>query len=173
MTSTHHHPRFTTPQQNERRLPSIKDLNFSYRSPPQGSFVNTELPTQQEYPTTPRTWPSRNQTTQAVHYHQQQHTPPLSAGHDVPPKDAEYPSKQENGGYVHPGLPLSAQVNPLPGAVNIGNPRPDDPSHSPNQLKRSRTVSTNLPVSRDVRPSHVISYPTPLFFFYSFIFLLS
>ena len=168
MTSTTH-SRFTTPQQNERRLPSIKDLNFQYRSP-QGGFTQSELPTQ-EYPTPPRhpsTWPTRNQpvSTQSLQqHHHQQHTPPLSAGHDVP-KETEYPSKQENGGYVHPGLPLSAQLTPLPGAVNIGHPRTDDP---PNQLKRSRTAPTNVPVPRDIRPSHVTSIFFNLFFLIFFI----
>ena len=164
MTSTH--SRFTAPQQisqNERRLPSIKDLNFQYRSP-QGNLTHTELP-QQEYPPTPRhssAWGPRSIPNPPVsaqpiqQHHQQQHTPPLSAGHDVA-KELEYPSKQENGGYVHPGLPLSAQVTPLPGAVNIGNPRGDDSPHSPNHLKRHRTASTNVPVPRDIRPSqHVI-----------------
>ena len=173
MTSAHHHhSRYTaTPQtsQNERRLPSIKDLNFQYRSP-QGSVVTqTELPPTQEYPTTPRhssAWGSRNPPPSAQslpQHHQQQHTPPLSAGHDVP-KELEYPSKQENGGYVHPGIPLSAQVAPLPGAVNT---RSDDPPHSPNQLKRSRTASTNVSVPRDIRQSHVIpSIYLSIFFFY-------
>jgi hypothetical protein len=167
MTSTHHHSRYTAPQQssqNERRLPSIKDLNFQYRSP-QGNVTQPELPSQ-EYPTTPRhsAWPSRSVPTQQVH--QQQHTPPLSAGHDVP-KELEYPSKQENGGYVHPGIPLSAQVTILPGAVNIGNPRTDDSHHSPNQLKRSRTASSNVSVPRDIRQSHVIyiKYTPPNFLF--------
>ena len=159
MTSTHHHhSRFTTPQQisqNERRLPSIKDLNFQYRSP-QGSFIphpQSDPPTsqQQETPRHSTAWPSR------VSNHQQQHTPPLSAGHEVA-KELEYPNKQENGGYAHPGLPLSAQATPLPGAVNIGNPRGEDPPHSPNQLKRSRTASTNVSVPRDIRPSHVIFF---------------
>ena len=169
MTSTHHHSRYTAPQQNsqnERRLPSIKDLNFQYRSP-QGSVAQAELPTQ-EYPTTPRhssAWGSRSIPVSVQQHHQQQHTPPLSAGHDVP-KELEYPSKQENGGYVHPGIPLSAQVAPLPGAVNIGNPRTDDSPHSPNQLKRSRTASANVPVPRDIRQSHVIS-PFPIFFWFT------
>ena len=166
MASTHHHSRYTAPQQNsqnERRLPSIKDLNFQYRSP-QGGVAQPEPPIQ-EYPaTTPRhssAWGARSVpiSNQAVQqHHQQQHTPPLSAGLDAP-KEVEYPSKQENGGYVHPGIPLSAQVAPLPGAVNIGNTRNDDSPHSPNQLKRSRTASTNVPVPRDIRQSHVISKP--------------
>lgn len=164
MSSTHHHhPRYTATQQipqNERRLPSIKDLNFQYRSP-QGAVVTQTEQQSQEYPTTPRhssTWGSRSipnppvSSQTAQQHHQQQHTPPLSAGHDVP-KDVEYPSKQENGGYVHPGIPLSAQVTLLPGAVNTRN---DDPPHSPNQLKRSRTASTNVSVPRDIRQSHVI-----------------
>lgn len=170
MASTHHHSRYTAPQQssqNERRLPSIKDLNFQYRSPQGSSVTQPELPTQ-EYPATPRhssAWSSRSVpiSSQAVQqHHHQQHTPPLSAGHDVP-KDQDYPSKQENGGYVHPGIPLSAQVAPLPGAVNIGNPRGDDSPHSPNQLKRSRTTS-NVPVPRDIRQSHVIFNFLPVFY---------
>ena len=174
MASTHHHSRYTAPQQNsqnERRLPSIKDLNFQYRSPQGAIVAQPEQPTQ-EYPTTPRhssAWGARSVpiSTQAVqqHHQQQQHTPPLSAGHDVP-KEVEYPSKQENGGYVHPGIPLSAQVTPLPGAVNIGNPRNDESPHSPNQLKRSRTASTNVPVPRDIRQSHVIPNHTPPNFFF-------
>ena len=165
MASTHH-SRYTAPQQNsqnERRLPSIKDLNFQYRSP-QGGPAQPDQQSQ-EYPTTPRhssNWAPRSVpiSTQAVH--QQQHTPPLSAGHDVQ-KEVEYPSKQENGGYVHPGIPLSAQVAPLPGAVNT---RIEDSPHSPNQLKRSRTASTNVPVPRDIRQSHVISNKFSFLFFF-------
>ena len=157
MASTHHHSRYTAPQQssqNERRLPSIKDLNFQYRSPQGSSLTQPEPPTQD----TPRhpAWASRISN-------QQQHTPPLSAGHDVQ-KEQDYPSKQENGGYVHPGIPLSAQVAPLPGAVNT---RSDDSPHSPNQLKRSRTASSNVPVPRDIRQSHVISNFLPIFFLFT------
>lgn len=163
MASTHH-SRYTAPQQNsqnERRLPSIKDLNFQYRSP-QGGLVVQPDQQSQDSPRHSSAWPPRSVPIPVQQHHQQQHTPPLSAGHDVQ-KEIDYPSKQENGGYVHPGIPLSAQVAPLPGAVNT---RTEDSPNSPNQLKRSRTVSTNVPVPRDIRQSHVISIHSPSFFFF-------
>lgn len=167
MTSAH---RYSLPSQNESfRLPSLKDLNFQYRSPngaaPQPQPPQDSPNAQQDHPLPTRhasSWgrssqnpPPSNPSISSLQSHpHQQHTPPLSAGahENVVPK-VEYPSKHENGGYAHPGLPLSAQVTPVPGSVNTG--RSEDSSHSANNSKRARTTTNMSTSSRDVRASHV------------------
>lgn len=189
MTSAHqHHSRYSLPpppqnSQSDFRLPSLKDLNFQYRSPngtaPAPQSTPSELAAaQQEHPSNSRhvsTWsrpnppPNPTPTSSQSHPHQQL-TPPLSAGHETTLK-VDYPSKHENGGYVHPGMPLSAQVTPVPGSVNIGNqPRTEEPPHSPNQAKRPRNTSANVGQSREARTSHVIFDFT---FFYFRVFSLT
>lgn len=172
MTSAHHHhnkyslpPPPQSSQNDFLRLPSLKDLNFQYASPTNGARTQPQAPEpapqQQEHSAIPRhvAWGRSTQNSSSnpsanSHPHQQ-HTPPLSAGaHEMSAAKVEYPSKHENGGYVHPGVPLSAQVTPVPGSVNIGNLRNEEPPHSPNQPKRSRPIST-MGASRDVRTSHV------------------
>ncbi|KAF9565348.1 hypothetical protein CPC08DRAFT_186751 [Agrocybe pediades] len=163
MTSAHqHHSRYSLPQTSSRddfRLPSLKDLNF-YRPPSgtglpsqQNSAVELQPTTSQqpEYSTTttqrhPSAW--RNSS---VH---QQHTPPLSAGHEVSAKVDSYPSKHDNGGYAHPGLPVSAQVASVQPPTSINTLRSEDntPHSSPHQHKRQRTASSTI--TRDVRSSH-------------------
>lgn len=170
MTSAHHHHTkyslHPPPQssQNDFRLPSLKDLNFQYRSPqngapgpPQQSPILEPPPQQQEPSSAPRhipTWSRSTQNLPSSSAHQQ-HTPPLSAGvHELAQSKVEYPSKHENGGYVHPGLPLSAQV--IPSSMNAGVSRNGDPApHSPVQTKRPRATPSNMAQSRDVRAPHV------------------
>ncbi|KAF8239627.1 hypothetical protein L208DRAFT_12962 [Tricholoma matsutake] len=167
--------RYPTSHTNSRddsvRLPSLKDLNFDYQRghrhqespspnlPPESSINSQD--------NSARSW-GRSHSTQISspmpvhqqqqhHHHQlhshQQHTPPLSAGHDSSPSKIEYPSKPDNG-FMTPGIPLSAQTVPVPGSVNISlGARSDDPSQG--QSKRSRRGSTNMGAPRDVRTSHV------------------
>ncbi|KAF9522317.1 hypothetical protein CPB83DRAFT_899754 [Crepidotus variabilis] len=173
MTSAHRYPPPQTSSQNDFRLPSLKDLNFAYRPPVSGPqpalppTQSTELGViQQEHPQTtsrhPAAWgrTAMNGSATApssVAGAHQQHASSQSAGHDVPSK-VDYASKHENGGYAHPGIPLSAQATPVPGSVNTRN----ENAHSPNQPKRQRTSSsTNMPPSRDVRPVHPNGYPPP------------
>ncbi|PPQ90808.1 hypothetical protein CVT25_012128 [Psilocybe cyanescens] len=165
MASTHqHHSRYSLPtvpqnSQNDFRLPSLKDLNFQYRSPSGTSQPpsQTELAAQQQdHPRHPAAWgrsaPPTNPSTTSVqsHPHQQQHTPPLSAGHEATPK-VEYPSKHENGGYAHPGMPLSAQMASVPPpSVNITSLRNEDVPHSPHQPTQvKRRTLTETIAARD------------------------
>lgn len=177
MASAHHTQRYALPPpnaNNDFRLPSLKDLNFQYRPPP---------PSQQESPPVvvqspqldpvasqdhsprhgPAAWGRPNPSSSSVpaqmphpHHHQHQHSPPLPAPHEAQtPKVIEYSSKHDNGGYLTPGMPLSAQITPVPGAVNIGpGTRGDDMAHPHNSLKRAHPGST-VNVPRDGRPSHV------------------
>jgi len=176
MTSTHqHHSRYALhppPQnsQNEVRLPSLRDLDFKYQPLPNSQQSKPPQTQQEHQPATtsrhPAAWGRTGQqsvpsTAPAPH---QQHTPPLSAGHEIPAK-VEYPSKHDNGGYAHPGIPLSAQATPLPGSVSIGSHRGQENPHSPNQPKRR--TSNNMSASRDVRESHVIPFSlVPSFTFF-------
>jgi hypothetical protein len=182
MASAHHlsaqqSTRYQTTHTNSRddpvRLPSLKDLNFDYQrghrhqdpTAPQESSINT----QENSVRHPQTW-GRSHSTQSsspmpahqqhhqLHPHQQ-HTPPLSAGHESVPPKIEYASKTDSGGFMTPGIPLSAQTVPVPGSVNIGLTRSDDSSQG--QSKRSRRGSTNMGASRDVRTSHVTLLFTP------------
>ena len=125
------------------RLPSLKELNFGHRDWKHASSTSSsssalepqqfqQQQQQQPPPAQPadisRQWNSR--PTSMV----QQHTPPLSAGHDA--------VKRDSAGYVHPGLPLSVQIQ------QTETPR------SPAQPKRSRqSSSTTNTVNRDVRVS--------------------
>ncbi|KAH9481597.1 GATA zinc finger domain-containing protein 10 [Psilocybe cubensis] len=168
MASAHqHHSRYSLPtvpqsSQSDFRLPSLKDLNFQYRSPSGTSQPPppTELvPQQQDHPRHQTTsWGRSVQPTNPSaasvqsHPHQQQHTPPLSAGHEATPK-VEYPSKHENGGYAHPGIPLSAQTQPAPASVNITNLRNEDIPHSPIQPTQA-TKRRNLTETIAARDSH-------------------
>ncbi|KAF8905062.1 hypothetical protein CPB84DRAFT_636067 [Gymnopilus junonius] len=168
MTSAHqHHPRYSLhpPPQNSQsdfRLPSLKDLNFQYRSPngtapaPQPVPSADLAPAQQDHPSNSRhvsAWSRPNPPSNPPPTHQQL-TPPLSAGHENTLK-VEYPSKHENGGYVHPGMPLSAQITSVQGSVNMGNQqRTEEPPHSPNQAKRPRNSSSHVAQSREPRSSH-------------------
>ncbi|KIM40529.1 hypothetical protein M413DRAFT_445974 [Hebeloma cylindrosporum] len=164
MTSAH---RYSLPSQNESvRLPSLKDLNFQYRSQPPQDSPNTQQDHAPPPARHPSSWgrsnqnpPPSNPSISSLQSHpHQQHTPPLSAGahENVVPK-VEYPSKHENGGYAHPGLPLSAQVTQVPGSVNTG--RNEDSPHSPNNSKRARTTTNMGSSSRDVRASHPYAPP--------------
>jgi hypothetical protein len=188
MASAHHaaqQPRYSLPPppnaHNEFRLPSLKDLNFQYRPPLQqeaspapnsAGSVEHNSASQEHSPRHGQPWGRSNPPSSVPsvmptqqHPHPQQ-TPPLSAGHELSAPKVEYTSKQDNGGYLTPGIPLSAQLTPVPGSVNIGpGTRGDDPhSHS----KRVRTSSGSMTIPRDVRPSHVSSHtdsrliPTPL-----------
>jgi hypothetical protein len=84
-----------------------------------------------------------------------QHSPPLSAGHDMAEQSVQY--NKHDGVYARPGIPLSAQVAPVPGSVNTGPAlRGEDTTpHSPVQTRRPRPPSTNMSAARDGRPSHV------------------
>jgi hypothetical protein len=100
------------------------------------------------------------------HQHPQSHPPPPQHQHQHPPqvstshqqqttRPVDYGiQRQDNGGYLTPGLPLSAQVTPLPGSITIGPGSRGDDSHP---SKRSRTNS-NMSIPRDNR-SHVRHQP--------------
>ncbi|GLB40279.1 putative zinc finger binding to DNA consensus sequence [AT]GATA[AG] [Lyophyllum shimeji] len=175
-SSTHHYPpqnRYPshTVQQNQRvddlRLPSIKDLNFRYDtrrqdgSPqnPNSSIAPVETVNSQENAVR---WsrsniPPQSPTPIATHHHhhaqhhqQQQHTPPLSAGHEAPQPKTQYASKPDHGGFLTPGVPLSAQSTPVAGSVNTG---PGTRGDEVPQSKRRRS-SGNMSAPRDARSPH-------------------
>jgi hypothetical protein len=172
----HQHSRYPQSHPNSRddsvRLPSLKDLNFDYQrghrhqdAPSHTPPTDTPVITQDNTPRHPQPWvrshPTQTPSPMPAHqqHHQlqphQQHTPPLSAGHESTPTKIEYTSKADNGGFMTPGIPLSAQTVPIPGSVNIGlGTRTDDSSQA--QSRRSRRGSANTNASRDVRAPHVI-----------------
>jgi hypothetical protein len=172
MASAHHstQQRYSLPTppsaaHNSYRLPSLKDLNFSYRPPPtsQDSPPLTNASGQSEHPVSahdhsprhaPQSWGRPSPTTTVsssmtlqqppAHHHQHphSHSPSHSVGH-VPQstKPVDYTSKHDGAGYLTPGVPLSAQLAPVPGSVNIGpGARGDETSHSQSTHKRSRTA---------------------------------
>lgn len=182
MAAAHHapqQPRYALPPPppnvyNDRRLPSIKDLNFHYtaRPPPHaqdpstasnGSLTVEPSNTIQEHP--PRHLQSWTRSSQSVsvspamsaqQHPQQQHTPPLSAGHESSAPRIEYAPKHDSAGYLTPGMPLSVQVTPIAGSVTSGpGTRGDEAPHAQSQPKRARTSSTSVGVTREVRPTHV------------------
>ncbi|KAE9405216.1 hypothetical protein BT96DRAFT_361647 [Gymnopus androsaceus JB14] len=141
---------------DELRLPSIKDLAFKYERPRQEPSQNSGAAPQpaseflvsssQERTRAPsQSWGRPTPAAITTHHPQQQHTPPtppLSAGHELS-------SRHDSGGYLTPGMPLSAQTTPLPGSVSTGPAiRNDDV-----QNKRPR------PSSRDSRQNHVVYAP--------------
>ncbi|KAF9068974.1 hypothetical protein BDP27DRAFT_1402890 [Rhodocollybia butyracea] len=159
---------------DELRLPSIKDLAFKYERPRQEGpqSVSNAGQTATEYSVSAsqersrahsQPWPRQTQPVSiSTHHPQQQHTPPLSAGHELSSaksQSAEYSPRHDSGGYLTPGMPLSAQTAPLPGSVNTG-PAIRGDEHSQMQNKRPRTSSvTSAPPSRDSRPNHVVYQP--------------
>ena len=161
MTSAHRYPQHPP---NPPKLPSLRDLNFYRPSGGQAALPPSQQPEQPvlqpEQPPQPNrhqvAWsrspanPYASSSSAAAAAHQ--YAPQLSSGHEVTPK-VEFPQKHENTGYAHPGMPLSAQTNPVLGSVNSGPSRADDASHSPNQPKKQRTAPTTA--SRDARGSHV------------------
>lgn len=159
MTSAHRYPQHPP---NPPKLPSLRDLNFYRPSGPQAALPPSQQPEQPVLQPEQPSQPARHQvvwsrspanpyasSSSAAAAAHQQYAPQLSQGHEVTPK-VEFPQKHENTGYAHPGMPLSAQTNPVPGSLNSGPSRADD---SPNQPKKQRTASTTT--SRDVRGSHV------------------
>ncbi|KAJ3844827.1 hypothetical protein F5878DRAFT_38007 [Lentinula raphanica] len=166
------------PSNDELRLPSIKDLAFKYerprqevlqtvatipQPPPPSEFIVSSNQERSRIHSQP--W-SRSHPVPSVpppittHHLQQQHTPPLSAGHDPSSaKSVEYSPRHDTGGYLTPGMPLSAQMTPLAGSVSTSSVvRGDD--HLQMQNKRPRTSSLT-PIGgppRESRPSHV-TYP--------------
>lgn len=185
MAAAHHipqQPRYAFPPpppahsySNERRLPSIKDLNIQYKSPAnQDSTAGTPVESSsatQEHPRHPQSWSRPNSSANATptmpsqHPHpQQQHTPPLSAGHEhSTPKVMDYTSKHDSGGYLTPGVPLSVQMAPNSGSMSTG-PRSDDGTHpQQNPSKRARTASgSSISNPRHERPTHVSSLTVAL-----------
>ncbi|KAF8643234.1 hypothetical protein AX16_009123 [Volvariella volvacea WC 439] len=150
---------------NDLRLPSLKSLNFQYRNPhqevpPSHSTSSTLEPhvlsSQDHAPRHVQSWGRSSQSStlglQPQHYQppsHQQHTPPLSAGHEV--SKSAYSPKHDSVPHVNP---LSAQATPVLGSAALNQTgRSDEPS-----AKRTRTSSQTLSSSRDVRPVHA-PYP--------------
>ncbi|TFK27754.1 hypothetical protein FA15DRAFT_131274 [Coprinopsis marcescibilis] len=143
MASTHPHNyqqppnKFLTLQQDVR-LPSLKELNFGWKHAGSTSSSSSLLEPQFQQPQQQQQPPPAHPVEVSRHWNQrqtpvvQQHTPPLSAGHDV--------VKRDSAGYAHPGMPLSVQIQ------HTDTPR------SPAQQKRPRQSSSNTnSVSRDIR----------------------
>lgn len=186
MAAAHHaaqHSRYSLPAPpnvyDDRRLPSLKDLNFQYRPPVSqennipgnGLVVDPASAGQEHAPRHSQPWSRASAHSPVVpiqqhqhqqhhqqqqqhyqHHPQQQHTPPLSNGHDISaPKPVDYAPKHDGGGYLTPGIPLSAQITPVPGSLSTGT-RGDDAQ------KRARTNSaTSISIPREGRPIHVRS----------------
>lgn len=184
MASTQHagqHSRYSLnsySNSDSLRLPSLKDLNF-YRPPPgnaqdtvpsHNGTPNDFVPSAPDHVARHVQWSRSNQSagmqgsmpahSQHSQHSQpqtqvQQHSPPLSAGHDMTAQTVEY--SKHDGVYARPGIPLSAQMAPVPGSVNTGPAArgEDAPPQSPVQARRPRPPSTNMNAARDGRPSHV------------------
>jgi hypothetical protein len=135
------------------RLPSIRDLDLSHgRAVVQGSAPTDVVSTPQDHPTRY----SHQWSRQSHSVPHQQHTPPLSAGHEASVPKVEYSSKHPPASYLQPGVPLQPQVNSIPNSLTMGpSSRNEEPPRSPGQSKRTRTSSASIHVLRDARPSHV------------------
>lgn len=143
---------------DELRLPSIKDLAFKYERPRQETSQNPPSAPQQpaEFAVSSNQERSRAQSQSwgrsphpappaiSTHHPQQQHTPPLSAGHELS-------SRHDSGGYLTPGMPLSAQTTHLPGSVITG------PGIRSDEHSNKRTRPSPVIAPRDSRPNHVRS----------------
>ncbi|KAF8071799.1 hypothetical protein FPV67DRAFT_898145 [Lyophyllum atratum] len=173
------HPAAQSLRDDPLRLPSIKDLNFGhYDSRRQNSQDGSpQNPTSSVAPAETSInsqdnsvrWSRSNVQPQSPtpvlahhhhhhhqqHHQQQQHTPPLSAGHEPPQLKNDYSSKPDNGGFLTPGMPLSAQSTPVPGSVTIG---PGTRGDEAPQSKRRRS-SGNMSAPRDARSPHTAYAP--------------
>ncbi|KAF5391558.1 hypothetical protein D9757_002511 [Collybiopsis confluens] len=144
------------------RLPSIKDLQFSFERPrtegqqhhstngvQNASEISVSASQERSRPHS-QSWGRSAQHSSAAHP-QQQHTPPLSG---LEPKSGEYSTRHNGGGgYLTPGLPLSAQTTPLPGSVSVG------PAIRNDDLHHKRPRPSPIVPPRDSRPSHVVYQP--------------
>ncbi|KAK7463377.1 hypothetical protein VKT23_006732 [Stygiomarasmius scandens] len=156
------------------RLPSIKDLELRYDRPRQDPLPSQPPPPHPSQPLPeyassvqersarhPQHWARpihHSVPPSALPAHQHlQHNPPLSAGHEIPSRPDEYPSKHDNGGYVTPG-PASLQVNPVP--ISAPPIRSDEHSHL-RANKRARTTSLTPTVpTREPRPPQPAYQPS-------------
>lgn len=165
-----------------RRLPSLKDLNFPYRRLPPIGQENPPEPThappvssasaENSYQPQghsirhPEQWRRASSQTAispaALHHHhhqepQQQHTPPLSAGHNQSThKMVDYQSRHDTNGYLTPGVPLSAQMASTGAPVNPNIRSGEDLSHlHPSKRARPASSSSLVDVPRDTRPQAV------------------
>lgn len=137
---------------DQLRLPPIRELDLKGH---QGSAPTDGVSTPQNHPTRY----SHQWSRQSHSVPHQQHTPPLSAGHEASVPKVEYSSKHPPASYLQPGVPLQPQVNPITNSLNMGpSSRNEHPPRSPGQSKRTRTSSASIHVPRDARPSHVSIY---------------
>ncbi|EPQ52789.1 hypothetical protein GLOTRDRAFT_140412 [Gloeophyllum trabeum ATCC 11539] len=162
-------PSNTNMHNSDFRLPSLKDLNFQYRSPQDGSGQPPPSASnhgQYDHPPPapsssrhePGSWGRPGSTNQPP--------PPSSSGHEQSAKSVDYPHSKHEG-YVTPGIPLSAQTTPGPGAINSTHPpQREDPAHIPHKRPRSDSaVSSNISPGRSPHASYPPhpSYAQPVY----------
>ncbi|KZT29738.1 hypothetical protein NEOLEDRAFT_1238515 [Neolentinus lepideus HHB14362 ss-1] len=181
MASAHHLPSYSLPppppnmhpSSSDFRLPSLKDLNFQYRSPQDGSGPPPAPPgapsnhAQYDHPPPPVPPASRHDQgswPRPVSLNQPQ---PSSNAHEQPPKPVEYPHSKHEGGYLTPGVPLSVQTTPAPGAINSTHAPPrEDPAHIPHKRPRSDSAVSSISPGRSPHtpyPPHPPPYAQPVY----------
>ena len=145
MAAAHHSALSLPPPANMERLPSIKELHFTYhRSPPnQGSQPAQNGPEHQQ-PPQPGHPPARHENvswgrTPPSHPPGPQHSPTMP-----PPPDHARPTqqsghKQPEAAYPQPGRPYASQAQVHRGAAPAPRARAD---HSQSSSKRGRSSST-------------------------------
>ncbi|KAJ7761938.1 hypothetical protein DFH07DRAFT_814582 [Mycena maculata] len=125
-------PRYSLPPPQESfRLPSLKDLNFQYRSRPPPED------TQDVQPSRVHQW-ARSPVSQQQ---QQQPSPPLSASE-------QYASKHDPGGYLTPGVPMSVQQQQQQPAQQ---PARADPKRVRSSSRQSQASLPPFPLFRKQR----------------------
>ncbi|EMD33898.1 hypothetical protein CERSUDRAFT_117427 [Gelatoporia subvermispora B] len=148
-------------QTNDFRLPSIKDLNFQYRSPPNQTnqpLSNGASQSEHTRPPPPRhdsSW-ARPSSSSAAPANGQ------PAPHEQSKARQYYPPKSD-AQYATPGVPLSQQ-NPsgtgAPNGSNAGPARGDAPPPAPSKRPRSPVNQSPAQSPHTPYPPHA-SYPPP------------
>ncbi|OCH84918.1 hypothetical protein OBBRIDRAFT_821715 [Obba rivulosa] len=148
-------------QTNDFRLPSIKDLNFQYRSPQnQGGAPLSNGVGQPEHARAP---PARHDSSWA---RSSSSSAAPANGQSMPheqPKARQYPPQKSEAQYATPGVPLSQQNSPAMGAPNGSNAGPtrgDAPSTAPPKRARSPVNQSPAQSPHTPYPPHN-SYPPP------------
>ncbi|KII85081.1 hypothetical protein PLICRDRAFT_701268 [Plicaturopsis crispa FD-325 SS-3] len=169
-------PRYSLPPppnaNNDFRLPSLKDLNFQYKTPTSQQDTSASPPNgppQSEHNGQSQEHAGRHPHAQSWARpspqgpHMQAPPPPQHQHHHLQDQaQPKYVSKHDNGGYLTPGVPLSAQTAIAPGSVNIGpGNRGGDDARSQTQSKRPRAAAAAPPhQARDGRPANAAYIPS-------------
>ncbi|KAI0925648.1 hypothetical protein AcV5_008327 [Taiwanofungus camphoratus] len=163
MASAHSYSHPPPPQnvQDTLRLPSLKDLNFPYHSPP--SQDGPHAPNGTEHGRPPRHDPSSwARSSSSVSVPTSQHQPSMSTPHQSP-KSHQYSTQKPDGPYINNSMPPPQQPPSSMAGPNGSGPgaaRVDAPSQ--NSMKRPRSgsgVGASPGRPHNAYPPHA-SYPS-------------